>query len=257
MVRLDYIIKAALLLSKLELKLRTKRDLSKKMGIMVDIEQVPSLPSRRLPIRVNGTSLDLVAHKGVRVFVYRNEDQPRGPISGVDIYESGNEIENPAVIEHPYTPEEYVLRQRQWPGPFPVSNPGLVSIQQGPNYWRALLKLGIEDVVDYLAIHFYIQSRKLDRIDNTWIEKKWYRKLSDKWEYIKAISALMEFRDRTTKPIIVTECGVCQLTAEIPEDVYFMDLILSEVLGNRLHMAAWYNYAELTEYPGHAMLAFY
>jgi hypothetical protein len=256
MLKISYLLKAAMLLPSLEMKLQTKHSLSNKMGIMVDADKVHCLPSNRIPVRLNGVNEEVFKHKGFKIYTYRNDEEPVGLIAGVDCFECGNEIENGAVIEKPYSVDEYIKRQLCWSGPSPRSNPGLVSINQNVGYWRELLAKGIENAVDYLSIHLYIQSRKMDRIDNTWVDKKWYRKLSDKWEYIKAIAALMEFRDKTTKPIIITECGVCQLTAEVPEDVQWMDLILTEVLGSRLKAACWYNLAELTEYPGHAILAY-
>lgn len=261
MLKINYLVKAALLLPKLELRLLYKKyqPLSRKMGIMCDDNQVQDLPDRHLPIRVNGNGEAVQHHKGLKIYVYPNGVKPDGILIGVDIHEIGNELENGAMFPDGkgYSIPEYMSYVRRWNGSKPIANPGITSINQSVSYWRKLLDAGLEDAVDYLAIHFYIQSRKMDRVDDTWVEKKWYRKLSDKWEYIKSIAALMEFRDRTHKQILVTECGVCQLTAEIPEDVQWMDVILSEVLGDRMEAACWYNYIELIDYPGKAILAYY
>jgi len=257
MLKVSYIIKAVSKLIELEGKLSQHTKLSSKMGIMVDADKLYQLPNNKVPVRLNGTNMDVFKHKGLKVYTYRNDEKPNGMIGGMDLYEVGNEIENPAVNPTPVTPIDYMRWLQQWPGPFPICNPGLTNLVQSVEYWRQLIVLGFENPVDYLAIHFYIPSRKLDRVGNKWVNKPWYRKWSDRWEYVKAIAALMEFKAATHKSIIVTECGVCQLTAELPEDVYFMDLILNDVLGTQLMAAMWYNWAELTEYPGRAILAYY
>jgi len=254
-----YIVKAMPYLVQLERQFRSTqaKHLSDKMGIMIDADKILEMPKLSIPIRTNDTNGGIVAHQGLTILVSPNEYPLLSAQPGIDIYEIGNEIENPAVIDKPKSPDEYITFMLAYGGPRPISNPGLVSLNQNSSYWRQLLKKNLEHYCDYLAIHLYGQSREMERIDNAWIKKTWYRKLSDKWEWLKLIACMIEFRDKTTKPIIVTECGVCQLTAEVPQDVYWMDLVLNAVFGNRLIAATWYNFAELTEYPGKAILAYF
>jgi hypothetical protein len=229
------------------------KNLARAMSIIEDAQRYAGLKAKYTPGSLDercgvhlGTWIERVEKYdkfAKRQVPYRFEGdlyEIRMPDGGF-IYSSGNELEND-INGKTLTPTQILGHHRKLASKHgkKLAGPALMTLRQNPSVWRSLLKLGAESEFSHWCINNH----------GPGFIEKYLNGIGSYILWVKILWELLDFKDATTLPVLITEAGNGQYHwACSKADMLFQYYCYSKIFGPRLKLILYYD-ADLAQRQG-------